>query len=771
MREYQEIKQIAIPKPIKKKHPGSHFLSAGEWLVRGLGFLLAWASLMPTVAPFGIAFLTMERRRTPGSLVSLLWVVLGYLCFGNEVGIGYIISGVIYMIGVSFCREREGTSLTGAVLLSQIGLAIPNLGAMLWYGIEMTTLLQTLLDGGLAWGAVLALDRCKGILRGKRFFLHRPTTEEKLALWLLAGLSLLGLQCLPMPVPFSLGNVAGIGLIGAIAVAKGASSGGLAGMLIGFFLGIGEDFLISLCIFACCGIGAGAVSRFGRWAVVLMLTGVGTALSCIAMGEGMGGVRFYELALGAVFLAFLPEGWMQQVGRFTEFGFTASDTDRISRLRLQERLELAAGSFDALAVRFTQISDKKHQMDMEEIAVMFDTAADRVCRSCSKMEECWKVHYRETSQTMFRFLEILERKGVLEAEETERCFYGKCLRKEALTKEVNRLFEIYKINQVWKNKLCENRSLISQQFSGISDIFRRISAEIEETAITDSLAADEIAVRLRGKGISLSRVQVFAMEQGRRTVELLGMEMPEESVRHQIPGVLKSVLGGTFLMAEDSENRYYEKPELTVAAGFATGSKQEENGDSYSLHRLRCGKFLAVLSDGMGCGTLANRESSTIVTLLEDFMEAGFDKTVAVRLINSVMVMKSVNEAFATVDMCMIDLDSGEAEFVKNGAEASYIKGQTRTETVRGSSLPVGMVSDVEIATFAHRVIPGDVVVMASDGLEMKQGHEGWLRRAVKDLPGDLPVQEMADRLMEQALALKGGVPDDDMTVLVLKIQ
>ena len=135
------------------------------------------------------------------------------------------------------------------------------------------------------------------------------------------------------------------------------------------------------------------------------------------------------------------------------------------------------------------------------------------------------------------------------------------------------------------------------------------------------------------------------------------------------------------------------------------------------------------------------------------------------------MVMKSANDAFATVDMCMIDLNTGEAEFIKNGAEPSYIKRGRRIETIRSASLPVGIISQVEIERFIHRLNKGDMVVMVSDGMELKQGKEGWIRHSLEKADPKMPPQELADRLMEKAIALKGGEADDDMTVIIHKLE
>ena len=208
---------------------------------------------------------------------------------------------------------------------------------------------------------------------------------------------------------------------------------------------------------------------------------------------------------------------------------------------------------------------------------------------------------------------------------------------------------------------------------------------------------------------------------------------------------------------------------FTVHAGFASSGLQEECGDSHVLHYLNCGKFVATLSDGMGTGHKASLESETIVNLLGDFLEAGFDKDVAVKLVNSVMFMKSANEAFATVDLCIIDLYTGEVEFIKNGAEPSYLKGKAGTETVRATSLPVGILSTVDIESFARKMESGDRVVMVSDGIETKDGKDGWIRQMVEMGSEKLSPQKLADTIMEKSIALKGAA-DDDMTVIVLEI-
>ena len=108
------------------------------------------------------------------------------------------------------------------------------------------------------------------------------------------------------------------------------------------------------------------------------------------------------------------------------------------------------------------------------------------------------------------------------------------------------------------------------------------------------------------------------------------------------------------------------------------------------------------------------------------------------------MVMKSARDAFATVDMCVIDLYTGEIEFIKNGAEASYIKHTEYTETVRAASLPIGIVSIGDIETFARTLENGSMVVMTSDGV-ISAAEDNWIRELVEVIDKEIPPRIGAD--------------------------
>ena len=69
---------------------------------------------------------------------------------------------------------------------------------------------------------------------------------------------------------------------------------------------------------------------------------------------------------------------------------------------------------------------------------------------------------------------------------------------------------------------------------------------------------------------------------------------------------------------QDAEMRFIQAPMLTVTAGAGSRSKGQgaRCGDSYGIHALGGGKVLLALSDGMGSGERASRESAATLRMM-----------------------------------------------------------------------------------------------------------------------------------------------------------
>ncbi|MDD4169054.1 MAG: SpoIIE family protein phosphatase, partial [Desulfotomaculaceae bacterium] len=200
------------------------------------------------------------------------------------------------------------------------------------------------------------------------------------------------------------------------------------------------------------------------------------------------------------------------------------------------------------------------------------------------------------------------------------------------------------------------------------------------------------------------------------------------------------------------------------------------SGDSHAFFYLKGGKLGLAISDGMGVGPRAAMESGTTISLLRHLLELGFRQDLAIKTVNSILVLRSPDESFATVDLAMIDLHSGHVDFIKIGAATTYLLHDGRVIQIRASSLPVGIIENIDVASQASLLEPGDKLVMVTDGVleafSGASGQEDWLLKILEEA-NDQPPQEMAELLLKLAQTRSGGAAKipDDMTVVVAALE
>ena len=173
------------------------------------------------------------------------------------------------------------------------------------------------------------------------------------------------------------------------------------------------------------------------------------------------------------------------------------------------------------------------------------------------------------------------------------------------------------------------------------------------------------------------------------------------------------------------------------------------------------------LSDGMGSGEEAARESRKVVELAEQLLAAGYTPRAALKLVNTVLLLSGEEQHPATVDLCCIDLYTGVLEAMKLGAVATYILNEGGVELLEAGQAPAGALEQAEPVLLTRKLWEDNRVIMVSDGvLEALPGEnkEQVMKEYLEDVPGRTP-QELADQILEFAMSFSGEARDD-MTVL-----
>ena len=122
-----------------------------------------------------------------------------------------------------------------------------------------------------------------------------------------------------------------------------------------------------------------------------------------------------------------------------------------------------------------------------------------------------------------------------------------------------------------------------------------------------------------------------------------------------------------------------------------------------------------MLSDGMGSGEKACKDSEFVIDFMEKFLEAGFGKETAVQMINGALIAGGESQNMSTLDLCQMDLYTGVCEFIKIGSAPSYIKRENLVEQISARNLPLGVFYEIDMETVKRRLVDGDYVIMLSD--------------------------------------------------------
>ena len=224
-----------------------------------------------------------------------------------------------------------------------------------------------------------------------------------------------------------------------------------------------------------------------------------------------------------------------------------------------------------------------------------------------------------------------------------------------------------------------------------------------------------------------------------------------------------------FLPGEYETIVFEEEAPFCILTGMAKATRENEtvSGDTSSFIEQGNGNLIRALSDGRGSGEKAMADSELVIDLLERFSEAGFSKETAAEMINGVLVARTEEENMSTLDVCDINLYTGNCELLKIGSASTYIKHGEMIERVEADSLPLGIFHKIDVSGQKRQLADGDYIIMVSDGIVDGVDNEEIFEQVLAQIKLQSP-QEMANYILQFVLHKTMGRVQDDMTVLVL---
>ncbi|ATD53882.1 stage II sporulation protein E [Clostridium chauvoei] len=738
------------------------------------------------IAPFGLAYLlgTSLKENKKNSILTLIGTIIGYVSIYKTLDNVwmYIISAVLIFAysKMKDILKYQHKDKIAFVLIFCVFFFYSLLVSKQPVGVNLTfSLIKVASIAPIYYILRYALN-CTEELKTNYIF----STEELISIGILICLLVAGIGGVSI-FGVSVRNIVALSSIIFIAYISGAGLGAAVGVTMGFIVGITTDNIILLIsLYSICGLIVGVFKDTGRFFSAISYVVIYFIITMYSETFAIYGA--IEAVLAGMILILFPKSILNKAIKEVN---QDKKVEIINDIHLQgikgefvDRLEALKGVLGNLSTSISNLAENDRLLLNNKGTAMVESLADRVCCNCEMKGRCWDRNLHNTFNSFSELISSCEANDVKFPTDLEK----RCVKKAALLRSSQEIINNYVVNEALKTRLSEGRNLISNHINNMAmtmgDIVRDFNKDISVCTDIDRI----LRKSLNKSNVDYKDVFCYLDRRGRLKIKVTlsnceGANYCSKKVLPIINSLVKipvSIGGDGCRINPDTDECSIiveETPKYHVLSYVATEIKDGEKfaGDSYSYGKNDDGTYLTIVSDGMGSGPEAGIESKVAVDLIEKFIEAGFSDRTAINTVNSIMGMKfSEDEKFTTLDLNVIDLYTGEADFMKVGGVVSFIKRANDVQIINSESLPFGVLDNVDISTEKKKLKHGDIIISISDGVldvdKSDIGNYDWLKEYLEY--ADTNPEALSRDILEKSKSLSGGKIKDDMTVLVSKI-
>ena len=596
---------------------------------------------------------------------------------------------------------------------------------------------------------------------------------------------------------FSIRNIINIFIVLALGWKNGVLIGTTAGVTIGVTVGvISASDPIMIAAYAISGMIAGVLNKFGKVGVIVGFCLGNIVLAYVSNGYTVELIHFKEIIIASVGLLVLPKsvklniedfiGNKKMLPAIPELALSRSKETAEKLNNVSETIKKMAEKYNKSEKNEEKLKDIKTNKDIffnelldnlrgYENNILYEDIAN--VQGCIDEEIfIFLIDKQEISRE--QLLKIFAKCNSFIIDEKDQNISGNLNNDiEQMIRVINMSYKISKSSFIWQMKLDQNKKNMQNQLKSVSKVISNLAEDIEKKVISvqsfekeekeileglkqNDIEVNEIVINKRGRFF----IDIFMNKSNNTNVKLIE-NMLSKKLKEKIVFNIDNSLGNRLSFISD------DKYIIAMGTKEITKNKSEVSGDSILNIRLKDGKYLVALSDGMGTGKRAKESSEKALKMLENLLLSGFDKKTSIELINSGL-SENDDEIFSTLDIAIIDLYEGNIEFLKSGACPTYIKSGNRIQLIKSTSLPAGVIDKQMLQSFDVDINEKDIVLMCTDGIldsnvEYKN-KELWVKYLLEDIE-TTNTSKIAEIVTNEAIDNNFGIAKDDMSVVVYK--
>ncbi len=735
-----------------------------------IGFAASRAVVFGSIVPFGLSLVAGCSVTYIPSVAAGVFVGYFLPAVGNG-GFRYL-AAMLAIIAIKLLLSGYKKIVSNPIFLSFICALANILTTAVTLSGDPSTIMSMIVETVLSAGATFFVSRTSRSLKRMESGL---SGDELACLLIVISILLTGLSSVTL-MRISLGRLLGIFLILTCSKYGGTLAGAVSGIVISLSAALTGAPAVTYTIYTFGGLMAGLFGTLGRYVQILSVTLTGFICSAADGFTTPIAPIIAEIILGSALFLILPKSAGITLGKLFSCCPKVTAPTGVKKA-LTMRLNLASSALNDVSKTVEQVSGELSRINSPDFSQVLGFIENDACGGCARRIHCWEHRREDTVAAILEMTKAVKDGEYMPAAAAPDEFKGRCVRMPRMGEAVFRHYSDYAARMSAESRIEEVRSVVSDQFEGISDMLCDLAADFDSDERFDNAAALAAANALKNLDIRIdeccSRIDRF----GRMTLELK-LKKNKETVLNKLH-IMKLLslscerdfdIPNISEVGQDVYITLSEHAAFTVDIGIHQSSAAGCSlcGDSYNYFNDGKGHFIMVLSDGMGTGGRAAVDGAMASGLMSRLLKAGFGYDCSLRILNSSMLFKSTDESLATMDIASIDLYTGMTELYKAGAAPTLVRRTGRAGKAESTSLPVGILREIGFDRAAIKLRIGDILLLMSDGAT-NDGTD-WIKTELESWR-DGSAEALAEHICSCAKRRRGDRREDDITVMAAIVE
>lgn len=789
-------------------------------LIYILAFMVSTVQFGNNMAPFAIAIIAAIAANNIPILIPYIITCLGsFVGFGGSGLLTYILTSLIFMALSIFVmpkvdEETEQKRLMPHLIIATFLVQVVKIlfGPILIYDILSAIFLTiiTCIFYKIFKSSICVIKESKT----KKAF----AIEELIGTSLLVAIAISSFREIGI-FGYSIRNILSVLVVLILGWQNGVLVGATSGVTIGVVIAIIQNGdPVQIAAFAISGMLAGLLNKIGKIGVIIGFLLGTIILTYAANGNTHSVIMVQEILIASIGLLAMPKNMKINIEDFiSDIKYLPKAPD--NRLEQKEDMvyklnnvsdaisemantykEAAATILEENEIEYSKnreifVTELENNINDLKDNVLYD---DLIDDESPIIDDIFKLLTDKAEITRKELLKIFENHNNYILGFDDSAVSNKIMDEiDKMVKAINASYRVSRINFIWKKKIVENKEAMGSQLDGISKTISNLADDITTKTVDDKETneKEELLKLFEQKKIEVKELNITKEPNGKIEIGIYinpcedytstNLEIEEcksDKIKQIITKFYKQEFEAQLVDCSIQKAndicyfKYISKNKYKLQIGLARAKKDGSpvSGDTTLKMKLQDGKQLIAISDGMGSGPNARKSSKIAIQMLKRLLISGFNKKTSLDMINSSMCLNSEDDSYATLDIAIFDLYEGNVEFIKNGASPTYIKNRRHVDIIKNITLPAGILNNIELKISDRDLEANEILVMCSDGIAESnaeyENKELWLKYLLEQMETE-NVQKMADIILAEAIDNNYGIPKDDMTVIVCKIE